>query len=143
MEKDMNIELMTMIRSTENIIKRSRGDHNVKGYGRILSHLKNGRELTQSELAEELEIRPQSLTRILSEMETEGMIIRTRDKDDRRILRVAMSEKGKKDFALMQKHRAKRAETIFGCLDEKEKKELMTLLDKVITSYNEKEGDRV
>ena len=138
MDKDINIELMTQIRLCENIVKRTKNPK-YKGHGRILSFLANGKKLTQSELADALEIRPQSLTRVLLEMEEDGQIIRQRDESDHRIVKVQRTEKGYADYLIMKEHRARRAESIFSSLNEDEKKQLHELLDKVIISYNQKE----
>ena len=65
------------------------------GYGHLLHILIKDGDMTQKELAEKLEIRPQSLTAALEKLEQKGYITRTRDQKDRRIQMVHLTESGK------------------------------------------------
>jgi len=56
--------------------------------------MKNG-DWTTSELIEFLETTPAAVTMILDRMEKHGLIARTRDERDRRIVRIAVTTKGK------------------------------------------------
>lgn len=51
---------------------------------------------TQAQLAKTLCVKPPSLTVMLKRMETAGLISRRRDKEDQRITRVYITEKGRK-----------------------------------------------
>lgn len=147
MKDDLNLQVMTMIRSTENTVKRSRQlfDHgSYSGNGRIMHAIYANPDLTQSQLAELLDIRPQSLTRALAELEEEGYIERSRDKADRRVMLLNITEKGIERHKKMHEARKQRAELVFGCLSEEEKEELIRLLNRVTDNFNtiEKEANR-
>ena len=144
MEENINIHLMNQIRSTENIIKRVRqlDTSGGTGYGRILHALYDNDGITQSQLADMLDIRPQSLTRALSELEEKEFIKRIRDKEDRRRITVSLTEKGIQHHDFMRQRRQKRAEIVFECLSEEQKKQLNELLNLVINSYTEKEKEQ-
>ena len=142
MEKNINIELMNEIRSCANIIKRSRQKEteHPQGYGRIMWAICFNDGLTQSQLADILDIRPQSLTRALADLEEKGMIERKRSSQDRRIVTVHATAQGidyHQEMALMRKNRA---ENIFGCLNDEEKKDLLELVSKVVDHHNRAEG---
>ena len=73
MNKNINIELMNNIRLCFNVIKRARQSSDLPhGYGRIMAVICHHDGLTQSELADLLDIRPQSLTRSLADLEENG-----------------------------------------------------------------------
>ena len=134
MEQDRNLVLLSLIHSSENMIKREK--HVPEGYthgtGRILSVLNNVPEMTQTEMAERLNIRPQSLTRILTEIEGKGLIVRKRKEDDRRTVMVSITEEGKTAYREISEKRKKTAEAVFGFLSSDEKDTLERLLTKVI-----------
>ena len=141
MTEDINITLMNDIRLTENVIKRSRGKRkNGHGKGRIIHAVIESGGITQSRLADMLEIRPQSLTRVLSELEEDGAITRERDAKDRRAVLVRITEKGLSQHLGFVEMRRKRAASLFECLTEQEKEELHRLLTKVSDSYIGKEN---
>ena len=93
--------------------------------------------LTQRELADLLDIRPQSLTRSLADLEENGYITRARLENDHRNVVVLITEKGIEYHKTIEKERQKHADTIFSCLDEQEKETLKKLLQKVITINNQ------
>ena len=141
MKEDMNTTLMNDIRITENMIRRSRGKRRTgtHGKGRIVSAVIKNDGITQSQLAKKLEIRPQSLTRVLSELEGKGFITRERDVKDRRVISVHITEEGLVRHREMDAQRRERAGAIFGCLNEEEKQQLHILLNKVMSTNNGKE----
>jgi len=58
----------------------------------VLTHLYRGNGVTQSELAETLEIEPPSLGRLLDRLEAKGWVRREHDAKDRRVWRVHLTE---------------------------------------------------
>ncbi len=141
MERDINIELLNGIRSCSNIIKRSRQneENHPQGYGRLMWAICNHDGMTQSQLADLLDIRPQSLTRALSDLEQKGLIERKRSPQDRRTLAVYATAEGIEYHHKMADKRQMRAQSIFSCLDEDEKETMCQLLDKLISFHNRSE----
>ncbi|MBQ6333570.1 MAG: MarR family transcriptional regulator [Erysipelotrichaceae bacterium] len=145
MAQDRNIELMNLIRSCENIIKRTRqnSEQTSHGHGRIIGAIYKNDGINQSELADVLEIRPQSLTRALAQLEEDGLIKRKRAENDRRNVTVHITEKGMERHDRFDEMRIERANRIFDCLDERQKDELYQLLSQVVETYCRKEkGDK-
>ncbi len=144
MQENINLELMSLIRSTENTIKRTRqltGQSAHHGNGRIMHAIHDNPNVTQTELARLLDIRPQSLTRELAELEEAGLIQRNREEKDRRIITVSMTEKGMEHHKKMFAFRKMRADMVFDCLEDEEKAQLQHILNKIIENCAEKEAE--
>ncbi|NCB33618.1 MAG: MarR family transcriptional regulator [Erysipelotrichia bacterium] len=106
------------------------------GYGRLLHTLIKKGDMTQKQLAEALEIRPQSLTSALKKLEEKGFITRTHNQNDRRMQTVHLCEQGKNTGLLLHSMREKTAKIYFSCLNADEKCQLLSLLNKVMESTN-------
>ena len=99
--------------------------------GKILHLLIKKGDLTQKQLSEIMDIRPQSLTLILDKMELSQYITRTRDNKDKRIQTVHITDKGKELGGKIHKIRKQSAGDLFADLSEEEKDTLVYLLNKV------------
>ncbi len=64
----------------------------------ILSTLYAQGAMTAARLAEAERLQPQSLTRLIQDLEEKGLIARTPDPDDRRNLRISLTEAGRRAF---------------------------------------------
>ncbi|MBR6136287.1 MAG: MarR family transcriptional regulator [Clostridia bacterium] len=137
-----DLELMNRIRASSNMIKRSGKPHGIlpQGYGRILAYISDNDGLTQSELADLLDIRPQSLTRALSDLEKRGMVRRERSETDRRIVSLYITDKGTEAHEQIEEIRSKRAESLFSCYTEEEKETLISLLKKFSEASAQEKG---
>ncbi len=111
------------------------------GKGRILSVLSRREGITQKELSEHLDIRPQSLSDSLARLEEEGLIYRERSETDKRELRLHLTDEGRSHAEEIRKRRTERAEKFFAALTEDEKKTLGILLSKLADANEEKEYD--
>jgi DNA-binding MarR family transcriptional regulator len=65
----------------------------------ILSALYRLGSMTAGQLANEERLQPQSLTRIIGELEAKGWIVRTRSEIDRREISIALTGRGKRALA--------------------------------------------
>ncbi|MBB1079469.1 winged helix-turn-helix transcriptional regulator [Limosilactobacillus sp. STM2_1] len=68
------------------------------GRGKILCLLAKNEYIYQNQLAKLAKIKPGSLTQILEKMEREELIIRERDKNDRRLIYVKLSSAGRRQL---------------------------------------------
>ena len=141
LETDKNVELLNLIRSTENVIKRSKGNSSVpKGNGRIMHAIYENDGMPQAKLAEKVGIRPQSLTRTLADLEQNGYIRRQRSEKDSRAVVVYITDDGREYYKKIRASREQRAEKLFSCLSEEEKDILADLLQRVIAGYGEEDN---
>lgn len=98
---------------------------------------RNGGTLTQLELGMRFELKPGSLSEILSKMEAAGLIERTRDEKDRRQLLVHLTEQG---AAVAQREHERRNEfrlKAFSALTVEEQEQLADMLERIRTTWEE------
>jgi DNA-binding MarR family transcriptional regulator len=84
---------------------------------------------SQNELAREMDIRPSSMTELLSKLEQNGLIMRRQDERDQRVMRIYLSEEGKK--MAEQLDESENMDDILGILTEEEKVQLLSILEKL------------
>lgn len=140
-------EIMGMLRKLNAMSRRSRPPHDVPpppmgemmppppprehGRVRLMNMLKENGKLSQREIAEKLDIRPQSLSELLVKMESDGLISRRQDKDDKRVIVVALTEKGEEQLVVLRQANREHAEKLFSPLTEEEKDALIAILKKL------------
>lgn len=90
------------------------------GMGRPLSILADNEGASSRELAELMDIRPSSLTELLTRLEEEGLVQRTTDPDDRRVTRVSLTDKGRELAAKMKAEHEQRVARVNSCFTEEE-----------------------
>ncbi len=98
---------------------------------------RSGGKLSQLELGSRLELKPGSLSEILSKMEAAGVIERIRDTKDRRQLLVSITEQG---AAIAQREHERRREfrlKAFTALTDAEQDQLADMLQKIRTTWEE------
>jgi DNA-binding MarR family transcriptional regulator len=86
----------------------------------------------QKDLASEMDVRPSSMTEMLTRLETNGMVVRKQDKKDQRLMRIYITEEGKK--LAEQMNAAADMDDIFDILSNQEKQQLLTILEKLCVS---------
>ena len=101
--------------------------------GRLLDCAAKNPGVSSRELCEFLDVRPSSLSEMLSRAEAEGFITRTVDEADRRIQRIALSEKGQKAVNDMEAARNAEAQKMTSALTDEEKEQFCALCDKLST----------
>ena len=84
---------MSVMRLERKLRQRSAGGVTASQYAALVTISKNG-ELTLGELAAAEGVAPPSMTRIAAHLEQAGLLERRPDPLDRRVARVAVSEKG-------------------------------------------------
>ncbi len=109
-----------------------RGEHPFPpAVGRLLVCASKNPGVSSRELCEFLDLRPSSLSEILTRSEAEGLLTRTVDEADRRVLRISLTEKGRKAVTEMENARDLDARKKTACFTEEEKKQFIALCDKL------------
>ena len=112
------------------------------GFGRVLDLLSENDGLRQQQIAELLDIRPQSASEAISSMEQAGLIRRQTDEQDRRSSRIFITPEGQKRQTEILAHRRENARRVMAPLSDEEKQTLLMLLEKVTDALQEtKEED--
>ena len=98
--------------------------------GRLLSCVAENPDVSSRDLCEYLDVRPSSLSEILTRAENDGWITRTASEEDRRIQRVNLSDKGKSFIAAMREAEEKDAARKTSCLTDEEKAQFCALCNR-------------
>ncbi len=90
---------------------------------------------TMKDIAECMHVTPSSATSLIDPLVADGLLERTADPDDRRVIRLAMTKKGEKSLAEGKAAITKHLTEVFGHLDEGEQKSLIHILKKLSSIY--------
>lgn len=111
-----------------------------RGQISVMAWLANNPDATQKELSEGLNITPASLSEVLMKLERKGYVTRIKDENDRRFVRVRLTEEGE---ATLNKP-AEEAVDHFTALSETEQETLKLLLNKLLTDWESRyTGERM
>ena len=110
-----------------------------QGRGRMLGLLHDHGEMSQSQIASLLGIRPQSLSEMLAKAETDGVIVRRQSTEDKRQTLVSLTELGQSRVETYRENYRRQAEEFLDPLTDEEKNTLAELLHKLIDAKKENE----
>ena len=99
--------------------------------GRLLESIADNSNVSSRELCEMLDVRPSSLSEMLSRAESEGWVLRTVDEEDRRVQRLTLSDKGKEAIDNMTKAREADYERKTACFTDEEKVQFCALSNRL------------
>lgn len=108
---------------------RIRGSH--RGQDSVMAWLAHNPDVTQKELAEGLGIMPASLSEVLMKLERKGYVARVKDENDRRFVRVHLTEEGEKALDEPES----KPDDPFSPLSEAERETLKQLLGKLLADW--------
>ncbi|MCM3749613.1 MarR family transcriptional regulator [Paenibacillus pasadenensis] len=94
----------------------------------LLCQLSRDKEVSQSELQKAVCIDPAAITRHVQQLEAEGVLIRTRSKEDSRITLVRLTDQGKDWIEDCRRQKDEFLERLQGGLSAEEQKELLRML---------------
>lgn len=101
------------------------------GTFRILDKLSETEGISQTQLADLLEIRPQSVSESVRGLAARGLVRKELCGDDRRAVRIFLTEEGAIFRAEIQEMREHQAAKRFAALTDEEKQELLRILKKL------------
>jgi DNA-binding MarR family transcriptional regulator len=101
--------------------------------GRVLRVLYHQPGMLQHEIAEALDIKPSSLSELITKLLAEDMICKQQDETDKRAFRIFLTDAGRQKAEELEKAYDGQTNSIFSCLTEEERNTLMQLLEKVIS----------
>lgn len=130
MEK-INEELMKEMILASRFISKPHG--RPMGQERILRKLANG-PILQKDLQEAMEVRPGSISEIVSKLEEKGLVNRSRAEEDARAVSISLTEKGKERLSKLEQQK-----DLFSSLNDDEKNQLKELLTKLNNDWIRRE----
>jgi MarR family transcriptional regulator, organic hydroperoxide resistance regulator len=86
------------------------------------------RRYSMGELCKIAKVKMPSMTEVVDRLAAEGFVERIRDTGDRRVVKVQLTDSGKKAHDCILEARAQELLNIFGCLDDKERTRLLKSL---------------
>ena len=98
----------------------------------ILSTLSSGRANTSTQLCREISYSPGAMTRMLDRLVNKQMINRTRNVDNRRTIKLELTEVGKATFPALRAAANTVIDRYFGTFDSPELAQFATLLEKML-----------
>ena len=96
-----------------------------------------GGEMSQQELGMHFDLKPGSLSEILSKLELNGLIERSRNPKDRRQLTIRLTETGRENARIDQAARIRFREQAFSALTHDEREQLAEMLEKIRVTWEE------
>lgn len=149
MKRNTSEMLLQQIRSCTNLVHRLIHSEHLsgkrgpmeggigRGQGLVLRVLAENDGLAQSELAEELDIRPSSLGELVMKLEENGLVERRRNEDNKRVINVFLTEKGRMAEQESVNPRRQAADSWCAGLNDAEKEQLSELLQKLNASMED------
>ena len=111
--------------------------HKFHGYGHILDLLSRSDGLSQSQIAEALGIRPQSASEAIASMESQALVEKRSNEQDKRCWLIYITPAGRQRQIELRNERIENARRIFAPLTEEEKTALLQLLNKAAATLQE------
>ena len=107
-------------------------EHNIyPGQPKLLALIKDNEGITQKELSGKNCVKPASITEMLQKLEANDFVYRVPDENDKRIMRVYLTKKGKKFGEYSEKYHTDMMNHIFHGFSEEELITLTRLMDKM------------
>ncbi|MCX5886265.1 MAG: MarR family winged helix-turn-helix transcriptional regulator [Proteobacteria bacterium] len=100
---------------------------------KALTAFKDDREYTMTELSRNAYVSMPTMTDMVDSLVEEGIAERRRDEQDRRVVKVTLTEKGKKMRKVFMERRRQEVEDVFGKLSFKDRKDLSDAMDMACT----------
>jgi DNA-binding MarR family transcriptional regulator len=85
----------------------------------------------QRELAEQMDVRPSSMTEMLNKLERANLITRKQDEKDQRVMRICLTESGKRATEQATATTGDFIGSLFNCLSEEESAQMLAIIEKI------------
>ena len=131
-----NEDLALLFRRASRMMARSfhRRAHAHHAQEHVLSIIREQGPMKQSALLELLDVRSSSLSEVLGKLERNGLIERRRDEKDKRSFVIRAIQNAVPAAVMQDDGVRESADALFDCLEEAERSQLGTLLEKIIDS---------
>ncbi|PLT27492.1 MarR family winged helix-turn-helix transcriptional regulator [Peribacillus deserti] len=115
----------------ENLVKCQIGDDLTNDQHYTLRYIHNVNVCTSTELAEVFEVKKSAITAIINRLWEKGLIQRTRDEKDRRVVYLTLTEKGNMLFAETENRIHKLVESLINRFEQKEIEQFLDTYEKL------------
>lgn len=125
---------------------------NLRGIGHTMHHISEGKgsqariltilnelgTIPQNELTQRLGIQPGSASEVIGKLENAGLIRRIPSAVDRRTWDISLTPAGKTQAGEVSVLRSRQRETMFSCLSDAEKEQLLSLLERLNADWEKR-----
>ena len=118
-------------RKGESLIRDQIGSDLTNDQHYILRYISQTKSCTSSELAEEFDVKKSAITAIINRMWEKGLIQRTRDEKDRRVVYLTLTDKGNQLYANCEERIIKLVESFIKKFDPIEIKQFIETYEKL------------
>lgn len=115
----------------ENLVKCQLGDDLTNDQHYTLRYIHHSENCTSTELAEVFDVKKSAITAIITRLFEKGLIERTRDEKDRRVVYLTLSEKGRELFSETEERISKLVESFIKKFDQQEIEQFITTYEKL------------
>ena len=133
MDSELNLRLLGMMHQISHLMQTQ---EKFRGQGRLLVLLNQYGALTQRELIELTGRRSATLSEQLEGMEKAELIVRRKNKQDKRNVDVELTEQGKKAAIEAMQNRQAYADELFAAMPQRKKQQLAGLLDSLLHTWD-------
>ena len=133
MDSELNLRLLGMLVQSSYLMQTR---EKYRGQGRLLILLHLHGSLTQRELIELTGRRSATLSEQLDGMERSGLILRSKNAQDKRNIDVTLTEQGQAAALQAMKNRQAFADALFGAMPPRKKQQLAGLLDSLLHTWD-------
>lgn len=117
---------------------KNRGSNQTQG--KVLKILYKKGRLSQKEVQEILDVKPGSISEIITKLEKRELVMRVQDPEDRRRVLLELTEKGRQDVEEFSRNYQNSVMQFFEVLEDDEKQEFGRILVKLLDQESDKKG---
>ena len=130
-------------KKAESLIKGQIGNELTNDQHYILRYIHQAKECTSSELADAFEVNKSAITAIINRMADRGLIQRTRDENDRRVVYLTLTDEGNALYQDCQEKVRLLVESIITQFDETEIVNFMNTYEKLASILSNKKKEEL
>ncbi|WPC17291.1 MarR family transcriptional regulator [Pediococcus inopinatus] len=123
-------------------VKSSRDDEtsqaNQRGQLRVLRLLVAKEPLTNSQIVEELDIRPSSASVLVSKLADSGLVKKVDSPDDKRVTFISLTDKGRESLEKSRRFKNELSDSFFETLSDEEQQQFKSYMQKLLQNLNDK-----
>jgi len=128
---------LTQRRMGRSIVRRMTRLSLLPGQGKVLEHVYDHPGCTQGDICQAWEIDKATMSGVTGRMERDGLLLLQRDRQDKRITRLQLTEKGMELWLGLREQLAEVNERAFTGFSAQERRQLQELLKRVYDNLSE------
>ncbi|WP_409299102.1 MarR family winged helix-turn-helix transcriptional regulator [Peribacillus sp. SCS-26] len=123
----------SVTKTGESLLKCQMGDEVTSDQHYMLRYIYKSRECTSTELAEVFEVKKSAITAIINRLWEKGLIERTRDEKDRRVVYLSLTEKGEAMYLEAEERIYRLVESLISRFEQEEIEQFLETYEKLNT----------